>query len=179
MSWRSEIRDLAASEGVFTSAQARRLGIPADALSYGVRAGYLERIVIGAYRLVGAGEQVTDELAALWKLTNPTRFYHERMAQWDGVAVGGTSAAAIHGIGDFFLAPYRIYTPTRFNSRRKDVRFTVRTIDRSDVQFIAGCAVTTPERTIEDLIRDREDPSLVEKAAGAVNHWDHRLLAWS
>ena len=52
---RAEISELAASEdGVFTSGQAARFGIPRYALSQSAKAGYIERVGHGAYRLTSA-----------------------------------------------------------------------------------------------------------------------------
>lgn len=160
----SELRALSASEGVFTAAQAERLGIPRNALSVAVRAGRAERVARGAYRLTGTASRPTDELAAIWKLTKPSTFTGERMAAWDGMVVGGTSAANLLGIGDFCLSPYRLYTPRRFNTRNDTARFTVRRIDSDDITWIDGLPVTRMERTLVDLCLDDEDPSLVEDA---------------
>lgn len=52
-------------------------------------------------------------MAAIRKLTAPAKFTHERMAAWDGIAIGGTSAANILGIGDSWLSPYWIYARKR------------------------------------------------------------------
>lgn len=80
------IARLSESEGVFTTAQAKRMGIPGDALHDAVESGRFERIVRGAYRMVGSGSSFTDELAAIWKLTAPAKFSHERtrVPEWDG-----------------------------------------------------------------------------------------------
>ena len=160
------IRELAESEGIFTAAQAKRMGVTMNALSYAASHGILERVAFGAYRLVGSQSSPHDELIALWKLTVPGGFSHERIPQqsWDGVAVGGRTAANVLEIGDFEPVPYRIYTPKRFNSRRGDTSFKVRAIDRRDVSFAAGFPVTRPERTIVDMLLDHEDPSLVADA---------------
>ena len=48
------IDELSASEGVFTTAQAQRLGISRNALSHACKVGRLERVAHGAYRLSGA-----------------------------------------------------------------------------------------------------------------------------
>lgn len=157
------IAELAESEGVFTTAQAARMGVCRDALHDAVVSGRLERIMRGAYRLVGSGATWTDELAAIWKLTAPAKFTHERMqaTMWDGIAVGGSSAAAVLDIGDLHLNPYRIYTPKRFNSRNKAASFATRRIDRDEVTFKNSLPVTLPERTVFDLVADDEDLSLV------------------
>ena len=151
---------------MFTTAQAARIGIPRDALHGAAEAGRVVGIARGAYRLVGSGSEQTDELVAAWKLTAPDRFTHERLQAeaWDGVAVGGTTAASLLGIGDFYLSPYRIYAPRRINSRNKAVSFAVRRVARDEVSFASGFPVTTPERTIFDLVADNEDLSLVADA---------------
>ena len=152
----SSIAELSESEGVFTTAQAARMGIPRDALHDGARAERLERVARGAYRLVGSGSEPTDELAAIWKLTAPAKLTHERAhtGAWDGIAVGGATAASLLGIGDFYLSPYHIYAPRRINSRNKDASFAVRKIARDEVSFESGLPVTVPERTIFDLVAD-------------------------
>ena len=162
----SKIAELSESEGIFTTAQAQRMGIPRDALHDAVESGRIERILRGAYRLVGSGSSYIDELAAIWKLTAPARFTHERMrvSEWDGVAIGGHTASSLIDIGDLHLSPYRIYTPKRFNTRNPSASFAVRNVLRDEVKFIHGLPVTRAERTIVDMILDDEDPSLVADA---------------
>ncbi|MEF2654869.1 MAG: type IV toxin-antitoxin system AbiEi family antitoxin domain-containing protein [Eggerthellaceae bacterium] len=48
------MNELSASEGVFTAAQAKRLGVTDNALSKAVSSGRAERVLHGAYRLAGA-----------------------------------------------------------------------------------------------------------------------------
>lgn len=159
----SSIAELSESEGVFTTAQAARMGIPRDALHDAVESGRIERIMHGAYRLVGSRSSYIDELVAIWKLTAPSKFTHERIqvSSWDGIAIGGSTAASLLGIGDFYLSPYRIYTPKRINSRNTATKFTKRDIARDEITFINGLPVTCMERTIFDLVADAEDLSLV------------------
>lgn len=160
------IAELSESEGVFTTAQAARLGITRDALHDAAESGRLERVMRGAYRLVGSRSAHTDELAAIWKLTDPVRFTWERMRpdSWDGVAIGGTTAASLQGIGDFFASPYRIYSPKRINSRLKEAAFSLRKIDPQDISWVRGLPLTRLERTLVDLCLDYEDPSLIADA---------------
>lgn len=160
----SAILELAESEGLFTTAQAARLDIPRDALHDACASGLLERVAHGAYRLMGSGSSETDELVALWKLTNPKLFAYERLAKWDGICIGGSSAAYLNGMGDLRLSPYRIYSGKRINSRSPFAKFGVRHVNRRDVSFERGIPVTRPERTVFDLMLDREDPSLVADA---------------
>jgi hypothetical protein len=123
---------------VFTAAQAVRFGITRNALSNAVSSGRLERIARGAYRMSGVPASQSDELLAVWKLTDPAAYSHERVSVWDGIAVGGSTASRLLGMGDFFLSPYRIYTRRRFNSRLRMALFTVRAIDAEDPSLVEG-----------------------------------------
>jgi hypothetical protein len=138
------IAELSEAEGVFTTAQAERMGITRDALHDAVESGRLDRVVRGAYRMVGSGSTYADELIAIWKLTDPSAFSHERMRfdTWDGIAVGGHTAASLLGIGDFHLSPYRIYAPRRINSRNPVADFAKRHVSREEVAFTQGLPVT-------------------------------------
>ncbi len=158
------IRELSASEGVFTTSQAKRIGIPRDALAHAHKAGRIERVCHGAYRLVGAQTRETDDLAAIWKLTDATRFTWERQHSWDGICIGGITAASLQDMGDFFMSPYQIYAPKRINSRIENARFSKREIAGEDVTWRQGLPLTKPERTLVDLCLDQEDPSLITSA---------------
>ena len=56
----SAIEELSASEGVFTTAQAERLGIPRNAIAKACEAGRLVRVAHGAYRMAGVPASVTS-----------------------------------------------------------------------------------------------------------------------
>ena len=62
----SIMSELSASEGVFTTAQALRLGIPRNVLAKAREAGKLVRIAHGAYRMAGTPASQLDELTAAW-----------------------------------------------------------------------------------------------------------------
>ncbi|WP_307742404.1 type IV toxin-antitoxin system AbiEi family antitoxin domain-containing protein [uncultured Mobiluncus sp.] len=172
------LNELSASEGVFTTAQAARLGITRNALSQAVTSGRAERIVHGAYRLAGTRSDFTDELAAIWKLTDPAAFTHERMqiGAWDGITIGGSTAASLQSLGDFYLSPYRIYAPRRINSRLKPASIAIRRVDPDDVSWIKGLPVTRPERTLVDLCLDNEEWSLVEDSFNSADNLDYDRL---
>ena len=160
------IDSLSASEGVFTTAQAERCGISRSSLAKACAAGRLERLAHGAYRSAAVTSSQTDEIAAAWKLTAPEKMLYERMPReaWDGVAVGGTTAASLRGIGDFYLTPIRMYLPKRFKTRNLDLRVSVRRVEWDDIDFDYGFAVTRVERTLIDLMLDDEELSLVQDA---------------
>jgi len=160
------INELSASERVFTTAQAERLGVSRDALAKACASGSLVRIAHGAYRMAGVPPTELDELIAVWKLTKPALFFHERASRelWDGIAVAGHTAASILGIGDFYLSPYRLVAPRRMRSNALSATFATRRVEQEDVSFSEGLPVTRPERTLVDLVLDDEDPSLVADA---------------
>lgn len=160
---KTEISELAASEdGVFTSGQAARFGIPRYALSQSSKTGYIERIEHGAYRLSARMDDGLDHLRAVYKLTSPKAFTYERMgAGFDGVAACSATAAYVLDVGDLRPTPWEIAIPARFNSRRKGVRFRKERLTIDDVMWERGIPVTRPERMIGDLVGDNIDLSLV------------------
>lgn len=174
MSYESHMPILAALSreegGVFTAAQAVRSGVPRDAISYALRTGKLERVVRGAYRLSGTVPAELDLAVALWKLTDPATPTRDRLTSFDGVAVGGRTAACAWGMGDLHPYPCRVYAPGRLRSRVADVSFAQRRVDPDDTIFKGGMVVTRPERTILDLALDGEDPSLVADALADARH---------
>lgn len=160
------LASLSAEEGVFTTAQAARFDIPRDVLARAYAAGKIERVTRGAYRAAYVASSYLDEIVAAWKLTAPSKLTWERMvcASWDGVAVGGATASALNGIGDFYLTPIRMYSQKRFNTRNPGVSVAIRHVDREDVDFEHGFAATRMERTLIDLVLDDEELSLVQDA---------------
>lgn len=180
----ADIVNLALSEGgVFTAAQAARLNIPSYALTYAVKAGAVERLRHGAYRLSSTLDDGLDDLRALYKLTSPSKWTHERIASFDGVAVSDETAAYIWGIGEFYASPYVFAVPKRFNSRGKDARYCVQKLGTDDVFWQSGIPITRIERTLSNLYEHHEDLSLLAHAfIDAVNTYgstkfDMRLLA--
>lgn len=178
----SAIDALSATEGVFTTAQAARLGVPRNVLAKACDSGKLVRVAHGAYRSAASPSSPFDVATAAWKLTDAGKMSHERMqaSSWDGIAVAGTTAASLQGLGDFYLSPFRLLAPHRVNTRNEDVRFGIRRVEREDVSFEFGMPVTRPERTLVDLVLDHEDPSLIHDAyQDALEHGidDERLQA--
>jgi hypothetical protein len=158
------IEELASSEGgVFTSGQAARAGIPRYALSHAAKSGRIERLRHGAYRLSSIPATALDDLVAVYKLTSPDRFTHERMgASFDGIAACGATAAHVLGVGDLEPEPWEIAVPKRFNSRMDGTRFRVVGLGRDDVVWTeVGLPVTRAERTIVDLAREATEESLL------------------
>ena len=99
-----------------------------------------------------------------------------KIENWDGIAIGGSTAASLQELGDFYLSPYRIYAPQRINPRVKSANFAIRKIDIEDVTWIKGLPVTRPERTLVDLCLDNEEWSLVEDAFNSASNLNFARL---
>ncbi|NQX06041.1 type IV toxin-antitoxin system AbiEi family antitoxin domain-containing protein [Rathayibacter sp. VKM Ac-2856] len=157
---------------MLTSAQAVAVGVSRVQLTRLTQQGHLERLVHGVYRNAASAPAEFDGLRAAWLSTDPTRTAAERIASRDpGAVVGGRTASFLHGFGDLPPDPYEFATPVRRQSRRVDLRYRHRRQDPREVTVRAGLPTTTIERTIADLLDDREDVSLVaDVLADAVRH---------
>ena len=159
----SQLAGLAVGQwGMLTAAQASSEGIARSTLARREKAGTLERVRQGVYRLTGVPTGRLDDIRAAWLASDPAIAARDRVAPPD-VVVGGAAAAWSHGIGDFYPAPYLLYTTRRRQTTHDDVRFSRRHLPVSDVMILDGLPVTTRERTIADLL-DEGDLSTVADA---------------
>lgn len=160
----SELEQLAASQwGMFTAAQAQALGFRRNQISRMVDSMRAEPMCYGVYRFVAGSEPAHADLKAAWLSAFPKETAAERLAKkpFDAVVAAETAAAAL-GAGDFHLSPYTFITATRKQTTRKDMRFLRCSLDEADVLMIDGLPTTSFERTVFDLLRIDEDPSLVD-----------------
>jgi hypothetical protein len=128
-------------------------------------AGVLERVTRGVYALAGAGDE-RQGLRAAWLVLDPARSAEERLS--DPVASGvasHTSAAAMHELGDLLDDRPEFTFPSRKQTVR-DIRLHRGKLPASDVTLVDGLPVTTVERTIADLLRDRHDTEHVAQITG-------------
>lgn len=161
-----ELEYLASSQwGMFTSAQARALGVRGTQVSRMADSGTVELMRRGVYRYT-VGEETSHSYAkAAWLAAYPIPTAAERlkMRPFDAV-VAGRTAAALHGIGDLHEDPYTFIVRVRRQTSVADLEFHTWPLDERDVTFVEGLPVTTMERTISDLVRDRQDPDHVRQA---------------
>lgn len=160
----SELEQLAASQwGMFTTAQAQALGFRRNQISRMVDSMRAEPMCYGVYRFVAGSEPAHADLKAAWLSAFPKETAAERLAKkpFDAVVAAETAAAAL-GAGDFHLSPYTFITATRKQTTRKDMRFLGCSLDEADVVMVDGLPTTSFERTVFDLLRIDEDPSLVD-----------------
>lgn len=151
--------------GMVTSAQAKARGVSPMNLSRLTESGDLVRLSHGVYRDAGAPSGEHDELRAAWLAIDPARLAYDRLSEIPTSAVvSGESASRLHRIGDFRAMRSEFTLPRRRQTQRSDVRYRSGVLPHQDVAIHEGLPVTTRERTIADLVRDRHDLSLVGDA---------------
>ena len=158
---------------MLTAAQATADGIARSTLARREKTGTLERMRPGVYRLPGTPADRLEDIRAAWLASDPGTVARDRLDGPD-VVVGGAAAAWIHGIGDLYPAPFRLYTSKRRQTAHDDVRYSRRHLVASDVMILDGLPVTTRERTIADLL-DEGDLSLVADALRDAERGDNDL----
>lgn len=142
--------------GMVTSAQANARGVSHMNLTRLTEAGDLIRLSHGVYKDAGAAGGEHEELRAAWLASEPTRLAWDRLDEKPGtVVVSGESAASLHGIGNLRAMHNEFTSPSRKQTQRGDVRYRIRTLSSVDVTVRGGLPVTTPERTIADLVEQR------------------------
>lgn len=161
-----ELEFLASSQwGMFTSAQARALGVRGTQVSRMADAGTVEAMRRGVYRYAMGEETSHSYTKAAWLAAYPIPTAAERLkARPFDAVVAGRTAAALHGIGDLHEDPYMFIVRTRRQTTVADLEFHTWPLEERDVTFVEGLPVTTMERTISDLVRDRQDPDHVRQA---------------
>lgn len=159
----AELESLASTQwGMFTTAQARDIGVGRTQIARMVSSGRTEPVLYGTYRFVAGDVPPKADALAAWMSVYPKETVWERMGKhpFDAVAAGRT-AAYLHGIGDFHPEPYTFDLVARKQTSRSDVKYRLRKLDESDVVLVEGIPATSIERTIAELLRDGEDPEQV------------------
>lgn len=151
--------------GMITSAQAAARGVSHMNLTRLAESGDLARVSRGVYRDAGAPSDEYEALRAAWLASDPVKLAYERVAEIPaGVVVSGESAAKLHGIGDLRAMRSEFTTPVRKQTQRSEVHYRTRVLGGRDVTMREGLPVTTIERTIADLVEDRNDLSIIGNA---------------
>lgn len=147
--------------GMFTAAQAVRLGLTRDRLSQLASAGRTTHTgVRGVYRFAGAPDDITvDELRATWLSLDPREFAGERIralhAGGDAVVSHLSAAHYVHRLGT--LHPDRLDFTVSTTRRTSNLQIVLHLADGADWQLVDGLPATTIARTIADVYRDGID----------------------
>lgn len=177
-----ELAEMSASQwGMVTSAQAATRGVTRLDLSRLTGSGDLIRLAHGVYKDAGAPSGAHLDVRAAWLSSDPARLASDRLDDGHrGVVVSGQTAAWLHDIGDLRSNRTELTSPVRRQTQRADLHYRRRELLEEDVTIRDGLPVTTPERTIVDLVEDRTDLSIVAdvlRDASRKSELDLELLA--
>jgi hypothetical protein len=150
----SEVASLAASQwGLVTAAQASAAGISRMQLTRMVDAGLLDRVMHGVYATPGVQGDQRLTLRAAWLTIDPGTAAEKRMANLPTAGVvSHASAAQLLGLGDLVADEHEFTVPHRHQSTRAGVRVRKGVLEPGEVTIADGLPVTTPARTIADLL---------------------------
>jgi len=151
---RVSVADIAADQwGLLTTAQAVAAGVTRMMLSRMVERGELERVMQGVYATPAAtGGELTQRRAA-WLSLDPATPAHVRLEKpEDSGVLSHASAAAMHNIGDILEPQTEVTLPTRYRARRDELRTHRAVLEPHEVILVDGLPVTTPARTVADLL---------------------------
>ncbi len=147
--------------GMFTSAQAKRLGVERYALSRLEKDGAIERVLRGVYRMGGAPSIREEDVYATWLSLIPGREPGVPDAIGRIPIAMGATAAWLQELGEIGPAPLEFCCGERRQTQRGSLAIRKRTLAGDEVVYAGGIPATSPSRTILDLIDGGEDLSLV------------------
>lgn len=133
-----------------TTAQAAAVDVDRSTLHRLVRAGAVDRLRYGVYRLTSAPWSRNDDVRAVWLQAEPGPLVPAARR----AAVCRESAAGVYGIGDLFPPALQVTVPYSRRSNQPDVRFHVGELRAEEVEWVDGLRVTRPGRIIADLLAD-------------------------
>lgn len=153
-----DLRSLASNQfGLFTTAQANKLGVGRSKLHSLVQKNELRPVRRGVYAFDIFAPDTHEELRAAWISLDPSKTVAERLRDEQCAVVATTSAAYLHGLGNFTTYSHEFFVPARKQSRAEDVNIRVRDVSPSDVEVVEGMRVTSVTRTVLDLLADGEE----------------------
>ncbi|MDT6981928.1 type IV toxin-antitoxin system AbiEi family antitoxin domain-containing protein [Streptomyces lusitanus] len=144
--------------GLVTAAQAKAHGLSAVQLKRMTEAGLLENVGRGVYALSAAGPPHHLEIKVAWLRLQPTVPAWERpIGGPDSGVVSHASACQLHSLGDIPAPDVEISVPRRRTTTEPFVRLRTADLPTTDITMVDGLPVTTPARTIVDLLHAKAD----------------------
>ena len=159
--WDTTLYEVAEGQaGYFTAAQAREAGLQQVRLAQLHKAGDIERVTRGVYRLTRYPISPLGQYmeAALWPQV--------RRPDARGV-ISHESALAIYGLSDASPAKVHLTLPTAFRIRRavpKRLALHHADLEPNDLHQVEGVPVTTAARAIRDAHASHLGPALIRQA---------------
>jgi hypothetical protein len=164
------LNDVAVDQGGFvTTDQARAIGVTSKTMVELARRNLLERLLPRVYALAfGRPHSPNDELFAAWLALDGNVLPWERREHEPKAVVSHASAAALRGLGSI-IPGLPEFTARRPASQRSELRLHTSQLDPRDWEwFMAPPAfqlpVTTPARTVTDLIAARYERDYLRRA---------------
>lgn len=156
----SAVRELADRQfGLFTTAQARERGVAAYELARMAHRDLIMRVHHGVYEVPESDAWMTfGDWAAQWLALHPAADIESRRADPDCV-ISHAAAAQMLRLGTITASGLELSGPHRINVRDHTVRTWRRPIGERgrDWDLVDGLPVTTPRRTITDLLMSYGD----------------------
>lgn len=152
--------------GMFTSAQARRLGVERYTLSRLENGGSVERVARGVYRMGGAPSVREESVYAAWLSLIPDRQPGAPMAAERVPVAMRATAAWLQGLGEIGPEPLEFCCGKRRQTQREGLIVHKRLLNARDIVHVGGIPATSPALTVLDLIDGDEDLSLVANVLG-------------
>lgn len=141
-----------AQAGYFTTAQAAAVGVDRRRLARHVKAGHLERVRRGVYRLAPFPRSAHEDLFVAWLETGP-----------DSV-ISHDSALAFYELSDVLPAAIHVTVPATASRRHPSLRLHTNRISAEEIAHYDALPVTTVARTIADVALAGLADELVEQA---------------
>jgi predicted transcriptional regulator of viral defense system len=148
--------------GMVTTRQAQSLGVDDVTLQRLRTAGLLETVRHGVHATTSSPASGARPEQAAWLSLRPATPAWERpRLDPDGGVVSHRSAARLHGLGDLPDSRIELTVPRRRTMRDPNVWLRTASLAEPDVTLLDGLPVTTPLRTIRDLLDRSTDASHV------------------
>lgn len=156
-SWADLYETASAQAGYFTTKQAAAAGYSLPLIHTHLKAGRMQRVRRGIYRLVHfpAGEH--EELVIVWLWSEHAGVFSHQ------------TALALHELSDALPAKVHVTLPAAWAARRLRAPAGVvihhGDIPKTDRAWFGAVPVTSPRRTLIDSARDHVSPELLQQAA--------------
>jgi predicted transcriptional regulator of viral defense system len=148
--------------GLVTTRQALPLGVDDVTLHRLKAAGLLETVRHGVHAVTSSAASGARSEQAAWLSLRPEIAAWERpIIDRDGGVISHQSATRLHGLGDLPNTHIEMTVPRRRTMRDPGVRLHRAGLTEPEVTVLDGLPVTTPARTICDLLKQHSDASHV------------------
>lgn len=146
--------------GMVTTRQALFVGVDDVTLHRLKTANLIEPVRHGVHAMTSSTASPARPEQAVWLSLRPATAAWERpKLDLDGGVVSHQSAARLHGLGDLPGTHVEMTVPRRRTMRDPGVRLHRADLRDSDVTVLDGLPLTTPSRTIRDLLHRHIDAS--------------------